>query len=353
MSKEPFTIDRLAVSNAEHECEIGEPGDATLDELGAQIHAHDPSLPVDLEGQLLVLLRVRSQGVNAIARASELEAHLRAVLAHGWPEGTTGPVCVRAARTALETAAPPSDETKASDELAAKDAEIARLTARANAAEIMCASERDRRCAIEEQRSRDMLAVIEEREAALGEAKVLRATLAGLEARPALLVLAYKAALYANGVAGAEPHAIDLECAAEIIERGKASGGWERAVLEYAERARAGADEGRAQSSALPTPDHVHEPGDTRGRIASLDALLDVRIIRSTRVALDDVERLNELKTVARLVARDAERILLENETLRQISSTNEPAPIGIPDEPPPPPPTKALEGDAAIGASK
>ena len=62
MSKEPFTIDRLAVSNAEHECEIGEPGDATLDELGAQIHAHDPSLPETLEEQLRELLARPTEG---------------------------------------------------------------------------------------------------------------------------------------------------------------------------------------------------------------------------------------------------------------------------------------------------
>jgi hypothetical protein len=85
MSKEPFTIDRLAISNAEHECEIGELGDATPDELGTQIHAYDPSLPLHLGEQLRELMSRPSRSPEPVAtialEALDYVESLRRVLA--------------------------------------------------------------------------------------------------------------------------------------------------------------------------------------------------------------------------------------------------------------------------------
>ena len=77
MSKEPFTIqmDRLVLVM----------GRDVVDDLGRQIHAHDPSLPTDIEGQLREMLArpARSPEPTATIALEALDyvASLRKVLA--------------------------------------------------------------------------------------------------------------------------------------------------------------------------------------------------------------------------------------------------------------------------------
>lgn len=61
MNKNEFRLDVMACDIAEENTRPGQThGYQTRLELAAQIHAHDPSLPADLEGQVRVLLEQRA-----------------------------------------------------------------------------------------------------------------------------------------------------------------------------------------------------------------------------------------------------------------------------------------------------